>query len=150
MSDEFRNDIEEVEAEVVEDGKVPFTMDDAPVAPEAPKPNFTQAESMGSVPDNDQPGRVYAIISLICGIVSVVCCCACWLPIVCGVAAVVFGIISLNKQPHGNTMAVVGIVCGSVGALIGLVMVVIGGILGAGSESVNNDVLDALKDLGNL
>lgn len=154
MSDEYGIGIEDVEAEVVEEGQKAFTIDDAPIAPEAPKPNFTGAESAGPS-GSGSPKRVYGIISIICGILSVVCCCACWLPIIFGIAAVVFGVLSLRDEPEAKTLAIIGIVCGSIGGVIGIISVVMGGIFSAIGESLDNsiinpDIFDDLKDIGNL
>ncbi len=73
--------------------------------------------------------KVFAIISLVCGILAVLCMCCGWLGIILGVAAVVLGIISINKQEDAKGMAIAGIVCGGIGLLIAIIVLIAGSAL---------------------
>ena len=79
--------------------------------------------------------KVFAIISLVCGILSVLCCCTGWMGLVLSIAAIVLGILSINKQEDAKGMAIAGIVCGAVGVLLGLVIVIMGAAFSAADAS---------------
>lgn len=64
-----------------------------------------------------------AITSLVCGILSVTCCCGGWLP---SILALVFGIISVNRKKEQNGMAVAGIILGAIGLVISIILVATG------------------------
>ena len=69
-----------------------------------------------------------AIASLICGIVSVLCCCfTCCLNWIPAAAAVVCGIITLVQHRDGKGMAITGLVLGVAGLLLGVVWALIMG-----------------------
>lgn len=110
---------------------------------QAPEPDYTQA------PETTVNGEVYTsgttnygsgkgqgkglgIASMVCGILSIltICCmavvpffvCA---PVVLGIVAVVLGIIQIVKN-ESKGMAIAGIICGIVGILIFIAVLVIG------------------------
>ncbi len=64
--------------------------------------------------------RGFAVASLICGIVSVVCCVSWWLSLVCGIAGIVFSIISKKKLDYFDGLSLAGLICGIIGAVIAL------------------------------
>jgi hypothetical protein len=70
--------------------------------------------------DGNKGGNALAIVSLVCGILAVVCCCipfAYWLCTPLGIAAIVCGIIGLKKgQTKGMCLA--GILCGGLGCVL--------------------------------
>ena len=70
--------------------------------------------------DGNKGGNALAIVSLVCGILAVVCCCipfAYWLCTPLGIAAIVCGIIGLKKgQTKG--LCIAGIVCGGLGCVL--------------------------------
>ncbi len=72
---------------------------------------------------------VFGIISLILGIVSLLCgccgiCCASgWLGVFIAVSSIVLGIISITKDEDSKGLAVAGIVCGSVGLVILIIVI---------------------------
>ena len=76
--------------------------------------------------DGNKGGNALAIVSLVCGILAVVCCCipfAYWLCTPLGIAAIVCGIIGLKKgQTKG--MCIAGIVCGGLGCVLFVVNLV--------------------------
>lgn len=63
-----------------------------------------------------------AIVALVCGIASLPCCFTCWGGALLGVAAIVFGILGLKSSK--SSFAIAGIVCGAVGALLSLLMLI--------------------------
>ena len=64
----------------------------------------------------------FAIASLICGIVSMLCCtCGCMnLPL--SIAAVILGIITITKNYDGRGMAIAGLITGGLGLVLGIIM----------------------------
>lgn len=74
-----------------------------------------------------------AIASLVCGIISIPggCCCS-FLSIPIAIAAVIMGIIGINKinsEPHlysGKGLAIGGIVTGGIAVIFGIVMLIVG------------------------
>ncbi len=93
-------------------------------------------------PVNDS--KVFAIISLVCGIVSLVCSCCGWLSIIVAVAAIVLGIISINKQENAKGMAIAGIVCGGAGLLVSVIILIVGAVMG---ETINSMDPNAVEDM---
>ena len=78
----------------------------------------------------------FAIASMICGIVSLVCCCLGWGILAVAVAAVVLGIIAIVKGFDGKTLAIVGLITGG----IGLIMAIIWGAAGSAIGDIAEDV----------
>ena len=78
-----------------------------------------------AVPE-EKKSSVFAIISMIAGILSVVCCCLGTVSIVIAIAAVVLGIISIKKEEPNKGMAIAGIICGGVGLLTSVILVAAG------------------------
>lgn len=63
------------------------------------------------------------IASMVCGILSIVTCCAWGLAILLGIVAVILGIVQLvTCEPKG--MAIAGIICGSIGLLFVLFILI--------------------------
>lgn len=101
----------------------------------------------------------FAIASLICGIVALVCCpvacCGCcfkvfeWLLVI---AAIALGIVTLVKAYAGKGMAIAGIVCGGI-ALLGLLMaLIVPAATGSAmsdicSEILGEDYMNELEDI---
>lgn len=100
---------------------------DLPVVPqvvesqEEPKPELAAASKPASSSDS--------IISMICGIVSVVMCCSSIVGVVCGIAAIV---LARREKAAGreNTYVQIGYVCGIIGLILSAVALVVS-ILGA-------------------
>lgn len=91
--------------------------------------------------DKQEGGNIgFAIASLICGIVSLVCCCFTLFSAILAIAAVVLGIITLCFKYDGKGMAIAGIVTGGIGLLIVIFAMIISG------SSAYNDYLYELLD----
>ncbi len=106
-----------------------------------------------------------AIASLVCGILSLLCCPLACCGSCCGspnvllaLAAIVLGIVTLVKTFEGRGMAIAGIICGGI-ALVGMIFALIlpasftkglmTGILGQEYNAGDFDNLeDLMKDLG--
>ena len=117
-----------------------------PVAPEAPNPNFTEGQGAGyagsansyaTTDNSDEVGKILGIVSLVTGILSLLCCCIWGLSIVCAIAAIVTGIISLKKSSVAKGLAIAGIACGGVGLVIAICMLAFAGLAAASDQIVD-------------
>lgn len=66
-----------------------------------------------------------SIASLVCGIFSIVCCCATYFSLVLAIAAITLGIIAIVKKYDGQGMAIAGIATGGVGIVLVILAFVI-------------------------
>ncbi len=97
-----------------------------------PAPNYTQQsnqvyEAQPFRPQtqvNQSNNEPKAIASLICGIVSIVCCCSVVLGLGSGVAAIITGVLSRKTKPENNTMANVGLILGIVGVVFSIAAII--------------------------
>lgn len=71
------------------------------------------------VPEPEE-GPGFAIAGMVCGILSIVCCCMYYISGVLGVIGLVFSIIVLKNEKPGKGMAIAGVVCSVIGILIAL------------------------------
>lgn len=138
MSTENMN-IEEVEAEVVQEGEKAVTMDDVA------KEGFTAGTSYEENESEEKAftgntSKTMSIISIILGALSFICCCTCWGGLATGIAAIILGIVSLKNEPTAKTLAIIGIVCGSLGSVVAIMGLIIAGIFNGASNIV--DMMD--------
>lgn len=111
----------------------------------------TYSESSAAAPagaDIEKGPQGYSIASLVCGILGLLCCCCGWIGLVISVAGIVLGIIALNKNCEGRGMAIAGIVCGGIGALVALTGVIVAAATGSITDAMNvdeiYDIIDSL------
>lgn len=69
----------------------------------------------------------YSIASMVCGIVSLVCCCFWYFSILLAIAAIVLGIISIKKVYDGKGMAIAGLITGGITIFALIVLLILGG-----------------------
>ncbi|MFJ6481825.1 MULTISPECIES: DUF4190 domain-containing protein [unclassified Streptomyces] len=83
----------------------------------------------GYPPYGVQPSNGFGITALVLGILAVVGCITSFFAVVLGAAAIVFGALGRGKASRGEAnnggMALAGIILGSIGALLGAVMIVL-------------------------
>lgn len=76
--------------------------------------------------ENNYSANGKAIASLVVSCVSVLCCCAWYVSILCGVIGIVLGILALRGENRRHLdLAVAGIVVGSTGLALGIVSAVL-------------------------
>ncbi len=75
-------------------------------------------------PAPQEGSKALSIVSLCLGIATIVLCCCnpCNIPL--GIAAIVTGIIAKVKNKPGQGMALAGIICGAVGVLIAIIVLI--------------------------
>lgn len=84
-----------------------------------------------------------SIASLVCGILSILCCCATYFSLILAIAAIVLGILSIVKKYDGMGMAIAGIAVGGVAIVIDIMFFLI-----AASSSYSADMWqDLLNEL---
>lgn len=140
MEENYNEEIEKVDETMAEE------IPPEPKAPEAPTPNFSSADSSTMYEDvandpDENTAKVLAIVSLVAGIVSLLCCCITYVAGVAAVAAIVCGIISINKSSSYKGMAIAGIICGGVGIVIFGVIVILG-VFASGLANLFENVVD--------
>ena len=84
--------------------------------------NYTPAGYYGAPKPGEQSKDWAAITALVCGILSIPCCLAYGAGVLVAIAAVVFGIIGIKSTKKG--MAIAGLICGVVGLLFGIIMII--------------------------
>ena len=131
----------------------PSVNNEAPFIPEptfetepqvSPEPEFVEVIDAVDAPKK-KSSNVFAILSLVFGIVAnVIACCGClsYVSPLFSIAAIVFGIISpKNEFGKKNGMAIAGIIIGAVGIASFVIGLIIGGLgsilnmLGASADS---------------
>lgn len=65
---------------------------------------------------SNQNSGTLAIVSLVCGILSILCCCCCGFGFILGVAAIVCGVLGMKGEKSG--LAIGGLVCGIIGIFL--------------------------------
>lgn len=76
--------------------------------------------------EEKKESKVLAILSLIFGIIGIICCCLTYFGMIIAAVGIILGIIVLVKKKPGKGLAIAGIICGGVGFLLALVVLVIG------------------------
>lgn len=97
---------------------------------------------------NQQPQQqgtqAFAIAGMVCGIISLVCCCMGWLAAVLAVVSLVLSILSLAQHNPGKGMAICGIICAAISLILIIVLYAIAGSI---SPSDLQDLQRALEEL---
>ncbi len=113
-------------APATEEIQINYTQDNGTFssnAYEAPQPQYFTAEPATPIKKGN---KGFAIASLICGILSVICCCFGCFSLVLAIAAVGLGIVTLACKYDGKGMAIAGIVLGGVGIIMFIATIAIG------------------------
>lgn len=66
----------------------------------------------------------WSVASMVCGILSVICCCLGYAGLVLGVLAIVFAVISRKNLGYFDGMAIAGLVLGIIGLVLGVALIV--------------------------
>ncbi|MCR5789082.1 MAG: DUF4190 domain-containing protein [Lachnospiraceae bacterium] len=90
-----------------------------------------------------------SIASMVCGILSILCCCTGWFGLILSAIALVMGIVSVKNNYSGREMAIAGIITGGCGIALCFVMLIFAAIVNGLSNSVIRDTLQ-IYDLYDL
>ena len=96
-------------------------------------------QSTNTTAAGDKKG--FSIAALVLGIIAIVLCCIWYVSILCGILALIFGIIGRKSSKRG--MSIAGIVTGVIGIILCIVLYVGVILLGLG---IYNSALDSLDD----
>ena len=112
-------------APAAEEIQINYSQDDGAFSSNAyeAQPQYYTAEP---VVTEKKGNKGFAIASLICGIISVICCCLGCFSLVLAIAAVALGIVTLACKYDGKGMAIAGIVLGGVGVVMFIITIFIG------------------------
>ncbi len=137
MNDEFSNNTEAQESKSVNEqlygegssqqapGSTPPPVPNQPGG--APPPGYAPQQPYQNMvpPEEKKSVNGFAIAGLVCGIVSVVCCCF-WPTFIVGVAGIVLSVMGLkNSPPNQKTMAMFGLILSIVGTVFGIIMLIL-------------------------
>ena len=86
----------------------------------------------------------FSIVSLVTGILSVLCCCFVWVSLPLGIIAIVFAAISRHKLGYFDGMAIAGLILGIFGTVIGTVVIIL-----SFSPIVHTVISEITKELPN-
>ncbi len=97
-----------------------------------PDNGFTQADTYQNTQQNlsqmysqsTERASGFAIAGMVCGILSIVCCCAWYISGILGILGLVFSIMAIVKKMPGKGLAIAGIVCASVGLILAIGLLV--------------------------
>lgn len=105
------------------------------------------ASSAGPAPSAPTGPKGFAIASLICGIVSLLCCCCSPIAIITAGVAVGLGIYVITTGLPGKEMAIAGIICGGIGLFIFLISMIfsVSGAFKGITDSL--DITDLIESL---
>ena len=65
-----------------------------------------------------------AIAGMVLGILSIVCCCIWYVSGILAILALIFSIITIVKKKTGRGMAIAGIICGSIGLIMAIILLI--------------------------
>lgn len=103
---------------------------------------------MDGMPPKEKKGL--AIVSLVLGIVSICLSCVFYIGIPCAIVGLILGIICIAKKKSGRGQAIAGIICSSIGLLIGIgIVVATFAIYGSIAEYYGLSVPQLMKEIKN-
>ncbi len=78
----------------------------------------------GGMPMEPKPSSGFAITSLVCGILSILCCyCTLGVTVIPAIMAIIFGIVA-QKKGQSKGLSIAGIITGVIGLLLSLGMII--------------------------
>lgn len=97
-----------------------------------PNDGFTQSNTYQNTQQNlaqmqsqsTESASGFAIAGMVCGILSIVCCCAWYISGILGILGLVFSIMVLVKKLPGRSLAIAGVICASIGLILAVALLV--------------------------
>lgn len=84
-----------------------------------------------------------SVVSLVCGILSILCCCIFYISPIFAIAGLVFGIIAIAKKYDGRGVAIGGTVCSVIGILLFIIYIVLI-FIGLSITKTNPGIIDTI------
>lgn len=106
-----------------------------------------QQNYYGNEPATETPSGM-AIAGLVLGILSMVCCCIWYVSAILAILALVFSIITVVKNKPGKGMAIAGIVCGAIGLIMAIVVVI--GVIGYTRTMSPKDLQNMINNIESM
>ncbi len=115
---------------------------------------FTQANTYQNTQQNlaqmhsqsTESASGFAIAGMICGILSIVCCCAWYISGILGILGLVFSIIVLVRKLPGRGLATAGVICASIGLVLAIGLLIFAFSVDKGISSMSPDEWRSLID----
>lgn len=108
---------------------------------------FTQANTYQNTQQNlaqmqsqsTESASGFAIAGMVCGILSIVCCCAWYISGILGILGLIFSIIVLVRKLPGRGLAIAGVICASIGLILAIGLLVFALSVDRGLSSMSPD-----------
>ncbi len=97
------------------------------------------------VPPQPQESPAFAVAGMVCGIISLVCCCTGYLALIVGIGGLVLSIVSLVQKKPGKEMAIVGIVCSSIAIVMLIFLIVLASTIPVEDLQEMQEMIDELS-----
>ncbi|MBR2650270.1 MAG: DUF4190 domain-containing protein [Clostridia bacterium] len=98
--------------------------------------------------DEDKPkSKIWSVISLVLGMISVALSPLGWVSLILGVAAIAFAIVSRVSLKYFDGMAVAGLILGIFGIVFGIAVIMIEYLIGVGGSGGNGDSAPPMSDM---
>ena len=136
--DEKKEENININVEKTETAEVETTKVETPKV-ETPKAETTKIETKVVVEGPKKDRKGFCITSMVLGIVALVFFCVWYISIPCAILAIIFGILGIKSK--GKGMAIAGLVTGSIGLVVSvliIVFIVIFGVAVGLSETLDN------------
>ncbi|MCI9078069.1 MAG: DUF4190 domain-containing protein [Lachnospiraceae bacterium] len=120
---------------------------------------FTQANTYQNTQQNlaqmqsqsTESASGFAIAGMVCGILSIVCCCAWYISGILGILGLVFSIMVLVKKIPGRGLAIAGVICASIGIILAIGLLVFALSVDRGISSMSpsewRSLLDSIESM---
>ena len=93
----------------------------------------------------------FAIAGMICGILSIICCCAWYISGILGILGLVFSIMVIVRNLPGKGLAIAGVICAAIGLILAIGLLVFALSLDRGLSSVSpsewRSLIDSIENM---
>ena len=124
-----------------------------------PDDGFTQANTYQNTQQNlaqmhsqsTESASGFAIAGMICGILSIICCCAWYISGILGILGLVFSIMVIVRNLPGKGLAIAGVICAAIGLILAIGLLVFALSLDRGLSSVSpsewRSLIDSIENM---
>ena len=109
-------------------------------------------ETVNAAPEANaakKPSRVWSVLSFILAILSIICCCNSWIPLILGAVAIVFAIISRSKLGYFDGLGIAGLIIAIFGVVFSLAGILIGILFAEQYAEFLSEYMGAFEDMLN-